>query len=230
MEKVTFDYGKASGFVSQEEVGYMTKLVEDARELLVSKTGAGNDFLGWLDLPVEYDKEEFARIKKAAERIQSDSEVLVVIGIGGSYLGARAAIEFLRHGFYNIVSKEIRKTPEIYFAGNSISSSYLAELIEVIGERDFSVNVISKSGTTTEPAIAFRVFKEILEKKYGKEGAAKRIYATTDKARGALKGLAAEEGYESFVVPDDVGGRFSVLTAVVLLPIAVSGAERTLIS
>ena len=225
MEKVTFDYGKASGFVSQEEVGYMTKLVEDARELLVSKTGAGNDFLGWLDLPVEYDKEEFARIKKAAERIQSDSEVLVVIGIGGSYLGARAAIEFLRHGFYNIVSKEIRKTPEIYFAGNSISSSYLAELIEVIGERDFSVNVISKSGTTTEPAIAFRVFKEILEKKYGKEGAAKRIYATTDKARGALKGLAAEEGYESFVVPDDVGGRFSVLTAVGLLPIAVSGAD-----
>ena len=225
MEKVTFDYGKASGFVSQEEVGYMTKLVEDARELLVSKTGAGNDFLGWLDLPVEYDKEEFARIKKAAERIQSDSEVLVVIGIGGSYLGARAAIEFLRHGFYNIVSKEIRKTPEIYFAGNSISSSYLAELIEVIGERDFSVNVISKSGTTTEPAIAFRVFKEILEKKYGKEGAAKRIYATTDKARGALKGLAAEEGYESFVVTDDVGGRFSVLTAVGLLPIAVSGAD-----
>lgn len=225
MEKVTFDYGKASGFVSQEEVGYMTKLVEDARELLVSKTGAGNDFLGWLDLPVEYDKEEFARIKKAAERIQSDSEVLVVIGIGGSYLGARAAIEFLRHGFYNVVSKEIRKTPEIYFAGNSISSSYLAELIEVIGDRDFSVNVISKSGTTTEPAIAFRVFKEILEKKYGKEGAAKRIYATTDKARGALKGLATEEGYESFVVPDDVGGRFSVLTAVGLLPIAVSGAD-----
>lgn len=225
MEKVTFDYGKASGFVSQEEVDYMTKLVEDARELLVSKTGAGNDFLGWLDLPVEYDKEEFARIKKAAERIQGDSEVLVVIGIGGSYLGARAAVEFLRHGFYNIVSKEIRKTPEIYFAGNSISSSYLAELIEVIGDRDFSVNVISKSGTTTEPAIAFRVFKEMLEKKYGKEGASKRIYATTDKVRGALKGLATEEGYETFVVPDDVGGRFSVLTAVGLLPIAVSGAD-----
>lgn len=203
----------------------MTKLVEDARELLVSRKGAGNDFLGWLDLPVDYDKEEFARIKKAAEKIQGDSEVLVVIGIGGSYLGARAAIDFLRHGFYNIVSKEIRKTPEIYFAGNSISSSYLAELIEVIGDRDFSVNVISKSGTTTEPAIAFRVFKELLEKKYGKEGAAKRIYATTDKARGALKGLATEEGYETFVVPDDVGGRFSVLTAVGLLPIAVSGAD-----
>ena len=225
MEKVSFDYGKAAGFISQEEVGYMEKLVEDARKVLVSKSGAGNDFLGWLDLPVEYDKEEFARIKKAAEKIQSDSEVLVVIGIGGSYLGARAAIEFLRHGFYNNVSKEIRKTPEIYYAGNSISSSYLAGLIEVIGDRDFSVNVISKSGTTTEPAIAFRVFKEMLEKKYGKEGAAKRIYATTDKARGALKGLASEEGYESFVVPDDVGGRFSVLTAVGLLPIAVSGAD-----
>lgn len=225
METVSFDYGKAAGFISQEEVGYMEKLVEDARKVLVSKSGAGNDFLGWLDLPVEYDKEEFARIKKAAEKIQSDSEVLVVIGIGGSYLGARAAIEFLRHGFYNNVSKEIRKTPEIYYAGNSISSSYLAGLIEVIGDRDFSVNVISKSGTTTEPAIAFRVFKEMLEKKYGKEGAAKRIYATTDKARGALKGLASEEGYESFVVPDDVGGRFSVLTAVGLLPIAVSGAD-----
>ncbi|TGY96129.1 glucose-6-phosphate isomerase [Petralouisia muris] len=225
MEKVSFDYGKAAGFISQEEVSYMEKLVEDARKVLVSKSGAGNDFLGWLDLPVEYDKEEFARIKKAAEKIQGDSEVLVVIGIGGSYLGARAAIEFLRHGFYNNVSKEIRKTPEIYYAGNSISSSYLAGLIEVIGDRDFSVNVISKSGTTTEPAIAFRVFKEMLEKKYGKEGAAKRIYATTDKARGALKGLASEEGYESFVVPDDVGGRFSVLTAVGLLPIAVSGAD-----
>ncbi|EOT22525.1 glucose-6-phosphate isomerase [Eubacterium sp. 14-2] len=225
MEKVSFDYGKAAGFISQEEVTYMTKLTEDARELLVSKTGAGNDFLGWLDLPVEYDKEEFDRIKKAAAKIQGDSEVLVVIGIGGSYLGARAAIEFLRHGFYNNVSKEIRKTPEIYYAGNSISSTYLAGLIEVIGDRDFSVNIISKSGTTTEPAIAFRVFKEMLEKKYGKEGAAKRIYATTDKERGALKGLATEEGYESFVVPDDVGGRFSVLTAVGLLPIAVSGAD-----
>lgn len=225
MEKVTFDYGKSAGFVSQEEVSYMTKLTEDAKELLVSKKGAGNDFLGWLDLPVDYDKEEFDRIKKAAAKIQSDSEVLVVIGIGGSYLGARAAIEFLRHGFYNNVSKEVRKTPEIYYAGNSISSNYLSGLIEVIGDRDFSVNIISKSGTTTEPAIAFRVFKEMLEKKYGKEEAAKRIYATTDKARGALKNLATEEGYDSFVVPDDVGGRFSVLTAVGLLPIAVSGAD-----
>ena len=225
MEKVTFDYGKSAGFVSQEEVSYMTKLTEDAKELLVSKKGAGNDFLGWLDLPVDYDKEEFDRIKKAAAKIQSDSEVLVVIGIGGSYLGARAAIEFLRHGFYNNVSKEVRKTPEIYYAGNSISSNYLSGLIEVIGDRDFSVNIISKSGTTTEPAIAFRVFKEMLEKKYGKEEAAKRIYATTDKARGALKNLATEEGYDSFVVPDDVGGRFSVLTAVGLLPSAVSGAD-----
>ena len=225
MEKVTFDYGKSADFISQEEVSYMAKLAEDAKEVLVSKSGAGNDFLGWLDLPVDYDKEEFARIKKAAEKIQGDSEVLVVIGIGGSYLGARAAIEFLRHGFYNNVSKEIRKAPEIYYAGNSISSTYLAGLIEVIGDRDFSVNVISKSGTTTEPAIAFRVFKELLEKKYGKEEAAKRIYATTDKARGALKNLAAEEGYETFVVPDDVGGRFSVLTAVGLLPIAASGAD-----
>ena len=203
----------------------MKKIAEDAKEVLVNKSGAGNDFLGWIDLPVDYDKDEFARIKAAAKKIQSDSEVLVVIGIGGSYLGARAAIDFLRHGFYNNVSKEIRKTPEIYYAGNSISPAYLKGLLDVVGDRDFSVNIISKSGTTTEPAIAFRIFKEKLEKKYGKEEAAKRIYATTDKAKGALKNLATEEGYESFVVPDDVGGRFSVLTAVGLLPIAVSGAD-----
>ncbi len=225
MEKVSFDYSKAAGFISEEEVAYMSGLVADAKEQLTKRTGAGNDFLGWIDLPVDYDKEEFARIKEAAKRIQTDSEVLVVIGIGGSYLGARAAIEFLRHGFYNNLPKEIRKTPEIYYAGNSISGTYLKGLLDVIGDRDFSVNIISKSGTTTEPAIAFRVFKELLEKKYGKEGAAKRIYATTDKARGALKNLATEEGYETFVVPDDVGGRFSVLTAVGLLPIAVSGAD-----
>ena len=225
MEKVSFDYGKAHAFISEEEIAYMSKLTMDAKAQLVSKSGAGNDFLGWIDLPVDYDKEEFARIKKAAEKIQSDSEVLVVIGIGGSYLGARAAIEFLRHGFYNNLPKEVRKTPEIYYAGNSISGTYLKGLVDVIGDRDFSVNIISKSGTTTEPAIAFRVFKEMLEKKYGKEGAAKRIYATTDKAKGALKNLATEEGYETFVVPDDVGGRFSVLTAVGLLPIAVSGAD-----
>ncbi|MCD7716725.1 MAG: glucose-6-phosphate isomerase [Lachnospiraceae bacterium] len=223
--KVTFDYSKAAGFVAENEVASMKKLVAAAKDELVSRTGAGNDFLGWIDLPVDYDKEEFGRIKKAAEKIQSDSEVLLVIGIGGSYLGARAAIEFLRHSFYNNVSKEIRKTPEIYFVGNSISSTYVQHLIDVIGDRDFSVNIISKSGTTTEPAIAFRIFKKMLEDKYGKAEAAKRIYATTDKARGALKNLATEEGYESFVVPDDVGGRFSVLTAVGLLPISVSGAD-----
>lgn len=225
MGKITFDYSKAASFVKENEVESMKKLALDAKEVLVGKTGAGNDFLGWIDLPVDYDKEEFARIKKAAAKIQGDSEVLLVIGIGGSYLGARAAIEFLRHSFYNVVDKSIRKTPEIYFVGNSISSTYIKHLIDVIGDRDFSINMISKSGTTTEPAIAFRVFKEMAEKKYGKEGAAKRIYATTDKARGSLKNLATEEGYESFVVPDDVGGRFSVLTAVGLLPIAVSGAD-----
>ena len=225
MNKVTFDYSKAAPFIRDHEVESMKKLALDAKDLLVSRKGAGNDFLGWIDLPENYDKEEFARIKKAAAKIQSDSEVLLVIGIGGSYLGARAAIEFLRHSFYNTVSKEIRKTPEIYFVGNSISSTYIKHLMDVIGDRDFSINMISKSGTTTEPAIAFRVFKEMMEKKYGKAEAAKRIYATTDKARGSLKNLANEEGYESFVVPDDVGGRFSVLTAVGLLPIAVSGAD-----
>lgn len=223
--KVTFDYSKAAPFVKDHEVEQMKKPVLDAKEMLVGKTGAGNDFLGWIDLPVNYDKEEFARIKKAAEKIQSDSDVLIVIGIGGSYLGARAAIEFLGHSFYNVIGKDQRKTPEIYFVGNSISSTYLKHLIDVIGDRDFSLNMISKSGTTTEPAIAFRVLKKMAEDKYGKEGAAKRIYATTDKAKGSLKNLATEEGYESFVVPDDIGGRFSVLTAVGLLPIAVSGAD-----
>ena len=223
--KVSFDYSKASVFVADHEVENMKKIVLDAKQLLVSKKGPGNDFLGWIDQPVAYDKEEFARIKKAAEKIKQDSDVLLVIGIGGSYLGARAAIEFLRHGFYNMISKEQRKTPEIYFVGNSISSTYLKNLIDVIGDRDFSINMISKSGTTTEPAIAFRVLKSLMEKKYGKEEAAKRIYATTDRAKGSLKGLATEEGYETFVVPDDIGGRFSVLTAVGLLPIAVSGAD-----
>ena len=225
MSKVTFDYSKAASFISEEEISYMQGLAEAAKETLTSKSGAGNDFLGWIDLPVAYDKDEFSRIKKAAEKIQSDSDVLLVIGIGGSYLGARAAVEFLRHGFYNNISKEQRKAPEIYYVGNSISASYVKGLMDVIGERDFSVNVISKSGTTTEPAIAFRIFKKMLEQKYGKEEAAKRIYATTDKARGALKSLSDEEGYETFVVPDDVGGRFSVLTAVGLLPIAASGAD-----
>ena len=225
MAKVTFDYSKTAEFISKDEITSMKKLVLDAKETLVSKNGAGNDFLGWIDLPVDYDKDEFNRIKSAAEKIKSDSDVLLVIGIGGSYLGARAAIEFLRHNFYNMVDKSVRKTPEIYFVGNNISSTYVKHLMDVIGDRDFSINIISKSGTTTEPAIAFRVFKKMLEAKYGKKEAAKRIYATTDKAKGALKNLATEEGYESFVVPDDIGGRFSVLTAVGLPPPAVSGAD-----
>src|SRR5574344_1658296 len=220
-----FNDGYAAEFLNESDYSGIAGQTKEAFSRLMDRSGLGNDFLGWIDLPENYDREEFERIKKAAAKIQSDSEVLLVIGIGGSYLGARAAIEFLRHGFYNMVSKEIRKTPEIYFVGNSISCTYLKHLMDVVGDRDFSINMISKSGTTTEPAIAFRVFKEKLEAKYGKAEAAKRIYATTDKARGSLKNLATEEGYESFVVPDDVGGRFSVLTAVGLLPIAVSGAD-----
>ena len=207
--KVTVDYRKAVDFIGDHELQSMKGIAQAAGKVLVDKSGQGNDFLGWIDLPVAYDKVEFARIKESAAKIQSDSDVLLVIGIGGSYLGARAAIEFLRHGFYNNLSKEARKTPEIYFVGNNISSNYIQGLIDVVGDRDFSINMISKSGTTTE--------------------AAKRIYATTDKARGALKNLATEEGYESFIVPDDVGGRFSVLTAVGLLPIAVSGADIDLL-
>ncbi len=225
MKNIVFDYSKAEKFIAGHEIAAFETTAENARKTLISKTGQGNDYVGWIDLPTDYDKEEFERIKKAAAKIQGDSRVFVVIGIGGSYLGARAAIEFLRHSFYNNIPASLRKTPEIYFAGNSISSRYLKGLLDVIGDRDFSVNVISKSGTTTEPSIAFRVFKELLEKKYGKKAAASRIYATTDKARGALKSLADEEGYEEFVVPDDIGGRYSVLTAVGLLPIAVSGAD-----
>ena len=225
MNEIRFDYEKAKGFISDAEIKALAPYVKVAHDTVQNKTGAGNDFLGWVDLPVDYDKEEFSRIKKAAEKIRNDSDVLIVIGIGGSYLGARAAIEMLSHSFYNSVSKDMRKGPQIFYAGNSISSTYLADLIEAVKDVDFSVNVISKSGTTTEPAIAFRVFKEILEKKYGKEGAKSRIYSTTDKARGALKTLSDSEGYETFVVPDDVGGRFSVLTAVGLLPIAVAGID-----
>lgn len=223
--RLRFDYSNALAFVGQHEIDYMAEYVKTAHNQLHEKTGAGSDFLGWIDLPVNYDKEEFQRIKKAAKRIQEDSEVLVVIGIGGSYLGARAAIEMLSHSFYNVLPKEKRGTPQIFFAGNNISSTYTKHLIELIGDRDFSVNVISKSGTTTEPAIAFRIFKELLEQKYGKEGAKKRIYATTDKEKGALKTVADSEGYETFVIPDDVGGRYSVLTAVGLLPIAVAGID-----
>ncbi len=225
MKKISLDYSKLAGFVTDEEIKGMEEKVACAHKTLTEGTGEGNDFLGWLNLPFDYDKEEFARIKKCAEKIKSDSDVLVVIGIGGSYLGAKAAIDMLSNNFYNLLSKEDRKTPQILFAGNSISPSYLAQLVEYVKDKEFSVNVISKSGTTTEPAIAFRVFKQLLEEKYGKDEAKNRIYATTDKARGALKNLSDEVGYETFVVPDDVGGRFSVLTAVGLLPIAVSGAD-----
>lgn len=225
VREVMFDDSKAAGFVKEEEINNLKSTVLCAKEVLLNKTGAGNDYLGWVDLPVDYDKEEFKRIKEAAAKIQKDSDVLLVVGIGGSYLGARAAIEFLSHSFYNLLPKDKRKTPEIYFTGNSISSKYIKDLEDLLEGKDFSVNIISKSGTTTEPAIAFRVFKKLLIKRYGKEEAGRRIYATTDKAKGALKKLAEEEGYESFVVPDDVGGRYSVLTAVGLLPIAVSGAD-----
>ena len=224
MSKVTFDYSNAMKFLNEDEVNALEEKVLAARKALVEKTGKGNDFVGWVDLPVDYDKDEFARIKKAAEKIKNDSDVLLVIGIGGSYLGARAAIEFLRHSFYNSVDKQTRKTPEIYYVGNNISSTYITDLCDTLKDKDFSVNVISKSGTTTEPAIAFRIFKKMLEDKYG-DKASERIYATTDRKKGALKTLADAKGYETFVVPDDIGGRYSVLTAVGLLPIAVSGAD-----
>jgi glucose-6-phosphate isomerase len=220
---LNLDLSKTMPYLNRHEITALQPMVNEAHKMLHEKTGEGNDFLGWVDLPVNYDKEEFIRIKKSAEKIKSDSDVLIVIGIGGSYLGARAAIEMLSNNFYNGMSPEKRKTPQIYYAGNNISSTYLADLLEVIEGKDISVNVISKSGTTTEPALAFRIFKDLLEKKYGKEEAKKRIYATTDKARGALKSLADAEGYETFVIPDDVGGRFTVLTPVGLLPIAVAG-------
>ncbi|MGN0570123.1 MAG: glucose-6-phosphate isomerase [Candidatus Fimenecus sp.] len=209
-------------FVSEEELKSMASAVEAAHNKIVNKNGEGSDFLGWVDLPVNYDKEEFERIKKAAAKIKSDSKALVVIGIGGSYLGARAAIEFVKSQNYNLVNKN---TPNIYFSGNSISGNALSELVELVKDVDFSVNVISKSGTTTEPAIAFRIFRELLIEKYGEEEASKRIYVTTDKEKGTLKEFSDKAGYETFVVPDDVGGRYSVLTAVGLLPIAVAGID-----
>ncbi|REK57401.1 MAG: glucose-6-phosphate isomerase [Thermobacillus sp.] len=222
---VTFDYSKALPFVGQHEIDYLADAVRLAHDQLHNGTGAGSDFLGWINLPVNYDKEEFARIQAAAARIRENSDVLVVIGIGGSYLGARAAIEMLSHSFYNMLPADKRQGPQVLFAGNNISSTYVAHLLQLLEGKDWSINVISKSGTTTEPAIAFRIFREKLEQKYGKEEARKRIYATTDRAKGALKKLADAEGYETFVIPDDVGGRYSVLTAVGLLPIAVAGID-----
>lgn len=225
MTHIRFDYSNALSFFGEHEITYLNDAVKAAHNALHEKTGAGSDFLGWIDLPVDYDKEEFARIQKASQKINKDSDILLVIGIGGSYLGARAAIEMLNHSFFNTVSKEKRSAPQVLFLGQNISSTYMKDLMDLLEDKDFSINVISKSGTTTEPAIAFRIFRKMLEEKYGVEEARKRIYATTDKSKGALKTLANDEGYETFVVPDDVGGRYSVLTAVGLLPIAVSGVD-----
>lgn len=228
MNHITFDYSKTlDKFVSPHELDYLQMHVTAADEALRNGTGPGAEMTGWLNLPEDYDKEEFERILKAANKIKSDSEVLIVIGIGGSYLGARAAIDFLNSSFVNLQNKEQQKAPKILYAGNSISSNYLADLVEYVSDKDFSVNVISKSGTTTEPAIAFRVFKELLVKKYGQDEANKRIYATTDRHKGAVKVEADANNWETFVVPDNVGGRFTVLTAVGLLPIAASGADIT---
>lgn len=225
MGNITIDYSRVMEFISEEEIKNIEGQIYDAHEKLHNKTGPGSDFLGWLNLPFTYDKDEFQRISVAADRIRSNSEALIVIGIGGSYLGARAAVEMLNHSFFNIAGKGKTGSPEVYFVGNNISPVYLRDLLDVIDGKDISVNVISKSGTTTEPAIAFRIFKEYMENKYGKAGAKERIYATTDRSKGALKQLADTEGYETFVIPDDVGGRYSVLTAVGLLPIAVSGVN-----
>jgi glucose-6-phosphate isomerase len=225
MTHVRFDYSNALTFFNEHEITYLRDFVKVAHQSIHEQTGAGSDYLGWVDLPTNYDKEEFARIQKSAEKIKSDSDILLVIGIGGSYLGARAAIEMLNHSFYNALSKEQRKTPQVIFVGNNISSTYMKDLYDLLEGKDFSINVISKSGTTTEPSLAFRIFRKLLIEKYGQAEAKHRIFATTDKARGALKTLATEEGYESFVIPDDVGGRYSVLTAVGLLPIAVTGVD-----
>lgn len=226
MTHLSFDYSNVvDQYVSKDELDNIQAQVTLADKDLREGTGAGNDFLGWIDWPENYDKEEYDRIKKTAEKIQDNSEVLIVIGIGGSYLGARAAIEFLSHSFVDQLDGETRKAPKIYYAGNNISSTYLADLVEVVKDKDFSVNVISKSGTTTEPAIAFRVFKELLTEKYGEVQLKDRIFVTTDAKKGALKTLADAEGYETFVIPDNIGGRFTVLTPVGLLPIAVAGGD-----
>ena len=215
---VNFNY--CGSFADDNKIASIQSEVTAADSALRNGTGAGCDYLGWIDLPADYDKEEFSRIKKCAEKIRNDSQVLIVLGIGGSYLGARAAIEFIKSSNYNLICKD---TPQIYFGGNTLSSSAVSELISLIEGKDFSINVISKSGTTTETAVAFRIFKKLAEDRYGREEAAKRIYVTTDKQKGALKALADVEGYEEFVVPDNVGGRYSVLTAVGLLPIAAAG-------
>ena len=223
MDKISFDY--SNSFIKYHEIEHMKPLIYACHELLHSNEGAGSDFTGWINLPSNYDKEEFQKIKESSKRIRENSDVFIAIGIGGSYLGARACIEALNHNFYNVLPKDKRKGPEIYYVGNNISSSYILDLFDILEDKDISINVISKSGTTTEPALAFRLFKEYMETKYGKEKAKERIYVTTDKSKGALRKLTEKEGYTSFVIPDDVGGRYSIFTPVGLLPIAVSGID-----
>ncbi|RXM74293.1 glucose-6-phosphate isomerase [Clostridium tetani] len=223
MNKITVDLNNTKPYIKDEEIKTLEPFIKEAHKMLHEGSGLGNDFIGWLDLPINYDKDEFQRIKKASNKIKANSDILLVIGIGGSYLGARAAIEMLSHNFRSLLKKEDKEGTDIIFVGNSISSTYMAELLEVIKDKDFSINVISKSGTTTEPAIAFRIFKEILENKYGIEEAKNRIFVTTDKSKGALKTSSDNQGYETFVIPDNVGGRYSILTAVGLLPISVAG-------
>lgn len=225
MEKITLDYSNAVNFIKEEQIDCLQERVSLCHDMLHNGTGAGSEYLGWVDLPNNYDGEEFQRIKNAAEKIRKESDVFIVVGIGGSYLGARAAIEMLSHGFYNELPKNKRSGPKIYYIGHNISATYINDLLDIIEGEDISINVISKSGTTTEPALSFRILKEYMENKYGKEETSKRIYATTDKDKGALKELAREEGYETFVIPDDVGGRYSVLTPVGLLPMAVAGID-----
>jgi len=225
VKELVFNHNFAVPFLRPNELELLAPQVAEAHRQLHEGTGAGSDFLGWLDLPVKFDRAELARIKEAAQKIQEECEVLIVIGIGGSYLGARAVINALSHSFYNLLSPGVRKTPQIFFAGHAVSSKYVRDLVELVGDRSFALNVISKSGTTTEQAIAFRIFRELLERKYGAEGARERIYVTTDASKGALRGMAEAEGYTSFAIPEDVGGRYSVLTAVGLLPIAVAGID-----
>lgn len=223
MTHVSFNYEKALSFFEKQEITNLEPFVHTAHQMIHERIGAGKDFLGWLDLPRNYNREEYTRIKAAADKIKKDSDILLVIGIGGSYLGAKAALEMLNHSFQNLLSKDQRQVPQIIFVGHHLSSTYMTELFDILKDKDFSINVISKSGTTTEPAIAFRVFKKYLEEKFGQDEAKKRIYATTDRSKGALKTTADSNDYETFVIPDDVGGRYSVLTAVGLLPIAASG-------